>query len=219
MRHVWWIGMFAIASPAWAGPPRDAGLVTRLVGSATYQNATRKQPAKVTAFMKVHVGDEIATAERSEVRVEYYQGRVETWRGVASFKIGERESQLIKGAAPSVEMRDPELAHPLQHVTTLLMEAGTGRAGAGVSRGGDDGPALSADEKAQLAAAKANFEAERKKRAADDVTPELVYLVVLRDFQQWSEMKAVVADARKRVPGNAELRLLGEWLARREKAK
>jgi hypothetical protein len=201
------------------GLPPDAGLVTRLVGKATYRNPTRKAPVSLAEWVKLHVGDEIVAGDKTELRVEYFASRrAETWRGPATFKIGERESQLVKGTGPAVEMKDPALIQGRQQVPTLLREAGVGRPGSGVTRsGGDDKPVLSEDEKAQLAAAKSAYKTERKKSAADDLSPELTYLAVLRDFQMWDEMKTFTADARKRFPASSELRTIASWLAQRSK--
>jgi hypothetical protein len=72
-----------------------------------------------------------------------------------------------------------------------------------------------ADQQAALREARETYESMRKSQPADDITPELVYYAALHDFQQYDEMKVVVAEMLRKQPGSQELKDLRTWVESR----
>jgi len=201
-------------------PPRpDAGLVTHLAGPASYVGASKKA-APVASFMKLRVGDEVTAAKDSQLRIVYFAtGREETWTGPATLRVGDKEGLAVKGAAPKVRVLDAGTASGLRRIPSLVRDAAVARAGATVVRsaGAADPLTLTDDEKAEVTAARAQYEAARKAAPQDDIVPELAYLTALRDFQQFEEMRSVIASARQRDAASPQLKEIEEWLAHQPK--
>jgi len=201
--------------------PPDVGLVTKLSGDVTYQNeGYQKTPARAQAFMKIRRGDRFILPERAQVQLVYFLGsRQENWKGPAVFRVGDSESQAEgkKGqqSQPKVIILQPEATQGVRRIPVLLRRAGLSRSGVAQVRGGVEGAptgiALTAEEEAEIAAAKENYRSMRKQTGYHDLTPELYLLGILADYEQYHEMEGVIREALKRQPDNDVLKGLMEW--------
>ena len=79
--------------------PPDVGIVTQLSGEATYWNESyQKTQEKAEVFMKIRRGDYFKIAGGGAIQLVYFEsGRQETWKGTASFMVGDVQSRVEKG--------------------------------------------------------------------------------------------------------------------------
>lgn len=203
--------------------PPDVGIVTRLSGEATYWNESyQKTPEKAEAFMKIRRGDYFRIAARGAIQLVYFEnGRQETWKGPASFVVGEVESRVEKGkelpGQPEVVILSNEASQGMRRIPVLLRRARLSRSGGGVMVRGVPGVsgkpvAPTKEEQAEIAVAKETYQKLRKQAKADDITPELTLLGVLADYEQHEEMEKVIKDAMKIQPESQVLKELDEWV-------
>ncbi len=201
--------------------PADVGLVTKLSGEVTYWNESyQKTPARAQVFMKMRKGDRFTVPAGGLVQLVYFLGgRQETWTGPAVLTIGDAESQIETEMRPETQPRVIILpagaTQGVRRIPALLRRAGLGRPGATNVRGGVVGSpppvALTAEEEAEIAAAKETYQSLRKQTEAYDITPELYLLGVLTDYEQYGEMEKIIQEALRRQPGNEILKQLEEW--------
>jgi hypothetical protein len=234
-----WLGVFvgalllllgSLASAAAQPPPSDVGLVTKLAGEVTYWNeAYQRTPANVEAFMKVRKGDHLKVPAGGLVQLVYFQSsQQETWKGPAILVVGDGRGQPEGDtkAQPEVITLPPGAQQGIQRVPVLLRRAGLSRSGAMQVRGiqrpepraSAAPPALTQEEQAEIAAARETYQGMKKRAVADDVTPEMYFLGVLTDYEQYEEMEQVVKEALKKQPGNELLKDLEKWVSA-QKAK
>ena len=201
--------------------PPDVGLITKLSGDVTYWNEDYQKPAKVQSFMKIRRGDRFKVPVSALVQFVYFLGgRQETWKGPVAFRIGDSEShpEAEKGlqVQPKVVIFPAGTTQGMRRIPVLLRRAGLYRPGAAQIRGDIEVPplaiALTAEEEAEIVAAKETYLALRKQAGSGDITPELYLLGVLTDYEQYDDMEGVIAEALKRQPGNDILEGLREWV-------
>ena len=202
--------------------PPDVGLVTQLSGEATYWNEDyQKKPEKVQAFMKIRQGDYFKAGSGVIVQLVYFQnGRQETWRGPAAFRVGDVESRVEgeKGrqVQPEVVILPTAASQEMRRIPILLRRARLSRSGAMQVRG--TGESLqkaitpTKQEQAEIERAKEIYQGMRKQNRADDIMPELNLLGILADYEQYEEMEKVIKEALKMEPGNEILKDLGDWV-------
>jgi hypothetical protein len=196
----------------------DVGLITKLSGEVVYWNkADNQKPAKVRAFMKVRLGDHLKLPAAATLTLLYFgSGRQETWRGPATLLAGNQESQVLGGKLPAPQ---PEVKIFPAKATQQMAGAPLRLSPASLSKSGviqTMGPRC---ETAPQAAAPLSSEAQRKIKeaekvyldlkksaTADDVTPELYFLGVLAEYNQYPEMIKVVDIMLQKRPGDAALR-------------
>ena len=77
---------------------------------------------------------------------------------------------------------------------------------------------LTSEEEAEIQAARETSRKLRSQVAADDVTPELFLLGVLADYEQYEEMAEELKSARRRQPGNGELKGIEAWVTSKLRA-
>jgi len=206
----WILGALLAAAPVAV----DAGLVTRVAGGVTWKSAAHPAPAPAVALGKLREGDELKVPEGGRVTVVYFaNGRQEQWRGPARVQLGAEGGKALAGGPPEPGQVDEATRKALSRVPSLVRAASTERIGAATFRGHAATPELTAEEKDELARAKADYQQRRAAAPADDVTVDLAYVVLLRDFDQWQEMQAVLATARARAPGNESVEALTAWTA------
>jgi hypothetical protein len=201
--------------------PPDVGLITKLSGNITYWNEDYQKPAKAQSFMKIRRGDRFKVPAGTLVQFVYFLGgRQETWKGPVAFRIGDSESypETEKGvqAQPKVVILPAGTTQGMRRIPVLLRRAGFYRPGAEQIRGGVEvspaAIALTAEEQAEIMAAKETYRNLRKQIGTRDITPELFLLGVLADYEQYDEMEGVIKEALKREPGNDILKGLREWV-------
>lgn len=203
--------------------PPDVGIVTQLSGEATYWNeGYQKTPEKAQVFMKIRLGDYFKIAAGGTIQLVYFEnGRQETWKGPASFMVGEVQSRVEKGrelpGQPEVVILSTEASQGMRRIPVLLRRARLSRSGGGVMlRGMPEASQKSIvptkEERAEIAMAKENYQKLRKQAKPNDITPELNLLAVLADYEQYEEMEKVIRDAIKIQPNNQVLRELDEWV-------
>lgn len=196
--------------------PADAGLVTRVAGKVTWKSDAHPAASRVVPLGKLRDGEELSIPAGGSVTVVYFgDGREEWWRGPARARVGVGGGKALAGASPEVRQADELTTRALRRVPTLVRCAATDRVGAATLRGHGAAPELIDEEQQALALAKADYEQRRASAPADDVAVDVAYLVLLRDFDQWHQMQAVLTAARARAPGNATLDALAAWVALR----
>ena len=199
----------AAASGIAAAQGADVGLVNMMSGDVNYQSEGA-QVTKARSFMKVRQGDRFTVPAGAQIRVVYFQGgRQETWKGPATFKAGDKASE--GGQPAEVATLPSSVPQKIAQVPELIQIAKLGRSGGVAVRGGK-APKLTAEQQAEVAAAKDTYKKMRSGAAADDITPELYLYSVLQDFLLYDEMKPVVEEMAKRQPGNTEVSELVSWV-------
>jgi hypothetical protein len=211
-----------VPAPGQSLPP-DVGLITQLSGDVVYWNENyQMKPAKAKAYMKIRQGDHIKLTGGARVRLVYFRsGLQETWQGPAAFMVGEERSQTSgkKEARiqPEVIVLPAGATTGVRNVPALLQRAGIlGSSGMLVVRGdvecSTNNSPVSAEEQAEIEAAKEVCETLQNPSRADDITLELNLLGVLAKHGQFEEMEKVVKRALEKQPDNEVLTKLREWV-------
>ena len=191
----------------------DVGLVNMLAGEVSYASEGAAA-AKVQAFMKVRQGDRFTVPAGGAVRVVYFQGgRQETWKGPASFKAGARQGE--GGTPTEVTVLPASVPQKIAQVPELIQIAKLGRSGGVAVRGAAKAPRLSAEQQAEVKAAKDTYGKLRLQVGADDITPELYLYSVLQDYLLYDDMRPVVDEMSKRQPTSTEVQELAAWVKSR----
>ncbi len=191
----------------------DVGLVNMLAGEVSYASEGAAA-AKVQAFMKVRQGDRFTVPAGGAVRVVYFQGgRQETWKGPASFKAGARQGE--GGTPTEVTVLPASVPQKIAQVPELIQIAKLGRSGGVAVRGAAKAPRLSAEQQAEVKAAKDTYGKLRSQVGADDITPELYLYSVLQDYLLYDDMRPVVDEMSKRQPTSTEVQELAAWVKSR----
>ena len=191
----------------------DVGLVNMLAGEVSYASEGAAA-AKVQSFMKVRQGDRFTVPAGGAVRVVYFQGgRQETWKGPASFKAGARQGE--GGTPTEVTVLPASVPQKIAQVPELIQIAKLGRSGGVAVRGAAKAPRLSAEQQAEVKAAKDTYGKLRSQLGADDITPELYLYSVLQDYLLYDDMRPVVDEMSKRQPTSTEVQELAAWVKSR----
>jgi hypothetical protein len=187
----------------------DVALVNDLRGKVTYVVGSRRVPAE--DFMRVREGDRFIVGTDARVRVLYLaSGRSETYRGPARFLVGRDGGKLESGAAPQVSTLPSGVSENVGKTTQLLASARMSSLG-GVTLRGAPVP-LTDEDKRKLAAARETYAQLRERAAPQDITPEFYLYPVLQHYRQTGDMKALVADMRRRQPNNRDVQALAAAL-------
>ena len=164
--------------------------------------------------MKVRQGDRFTVPAGGAVRVVYFQGgRQETWKGPASFKAGARQGE--GGTPTEVTVLPASVPQKIAQVPELIQIAKLGRSGGVAVRGAAKAPRLSAEQQAEVKAAKDTYGKLRSQLGADDITPELYLYSVLQDYLLYDDMRPVVDEMSKRQPTSTEVQELAAWVKSR----
>ena len=191
----------------------DVGLVNMLAGEVSYASEGAAA-AKAQSFMKVRQGDRFTVPAGAAVRVVYFQGgRQETWKGPASFKAGARQGE--GGTPTEVTVLPASVPQKIAQVPELIQIAKLGRSGGVAVRGAAKAPRLSAEQQAEVKAAKDTYGKLRSQLGADDITPELYLYSVLQDYLLYDDMRPVVDEMSKRQPTSTEVQELAAWVKSR----
>lgn len=194
------------------GQAPDVALVNMIAGEVSYQSEGA-QATKAQAFMKVRQGDRFTLAAGSQIRVVYFQGgRQESWRGPAVFRAGAQQSEPSSGQPAAVTTLPASVPQKISQVPELIQIARLGRSGGVAVRGGGKPPRLTADQQAEVSAAKETYRKLRAQSPAEDITPELYLYSVLQDYLLYDDMKPVVEEMAKRQPSSAEVQELVSWV-------
>ncbi len=159
--------------------------------------------------------------------VYFLGGRQETWKGPATFTVGDSQSQPEgQGglhAQPGVVVLPAGTTQGVRRLPMLLRRAGLSRPGAAQVRGDvEASPSsmpLTREEKAEIAGARETYHSIRKQTDPADITPELYLLGVLTDYEQYSEMEEVIREVLKRQPDNEIMKRLMEWVLAQSSGK
>jgi len=197
--------------------PVHVGLLTQVSGEVTYRSAlTGNQGEAAQAFMKVRLKDRFQLKKDAELRLLFYSnGRQESWKGPAGFEVQEGKTRKLSGAKPQVASLPTRATRDVRRVPALLRRAG-GRVGGTLLRGKEAGDTeavpLSAEEQAELKAARQVYQQMRSLAPKDDITPELYLLSILDDYELNAEMMVIVKKARAIQPKSKPLSELEDWL-------
>lgn len=214
----WTWGSFSLSQTI----PKDAGLVTFLTGKITYWDQEARVEKEAESFMKVRVGDKFRLEEGAVIRIVFFEGSTqETWKGPATFRIGERGSEQEGGwmGRPEIVTLPPGTGQKIEKVPSLLRKAGLARAGGLQVRGAPyaqdekESPGRPPYDQEEI---QAKYREMRLKAAQDDITPELFLLGALFEQERYKDMRPVLEEAKKRRPDNTVLRNLELWLETRK---
>ena len=221
-----------IGGPAAKGQtlPPDVGIVTQLSGEATYWNEIyQKTPEKAEVFMKIRRSDSFKIPAGGTIQLVYFgNGRQETWKGPASFIVGEVQSRVEKGTEvpgqPGVVMLSTEASQGMRRIPVLLRRARLSWSGGGLMVRGVPGASAkpvvpTKEEQAEIAMAKETYQKLREQVKADDITPELTLLGVLADYEQYEEMEQVIENAMKMHPDQQILKELDGWVKAQKRSR
>jgi hypothetical protein len=132
--------------------------------------------------------------------------------GPADFRAGLLQSDASLGQPfavlnlPSSALQKIAQVPELIHIATLARSAGVAVRSAGTP------PRLTAEQQAEISAAKSIYGKLRVQCMPDDITPELYLYSVLDDYMLYDDMKSVVAEMSKRQP-SIEVQDLASWVA------
>ncbi len=202
--------------------PPDVGLITQLSGDAAYWNeGYQKTPGKTQAFMKIRRGDHFKIGAGAMIQLVYFQnGRQETWKGPAAFVVrdtqGRAEGEKTTQAQPEVVILPAGTSEGMRRIPVLLRKARLSRSGAMLIRGEGEKSQKAItptkEERTEIAMAREAYQNLRKQTRPEDITPELNFLAILADYEQFDEMEKVIKDTLKIQPNNETLRELEEWV-------
>lgn len=191
----------------------DVALVNMISGDVSYVPQAGST-GKVQPFMKLRDGDRISVAAGGQVRIVFFDGaRQELWSGPASFRAGKTAAEALSGKAAETTILPAGVAQRLARIPELIQHA---KLGGGQLRGGlTPQQKASLDQQATLAQARVAYEMMRRDMPANDIAPELSLYAALHEFLLYDEMKAVVAEMRRKQPANEDAKALDAWLAGR----
>ena len=213
--------VFLVATAAAQTSLPDVGLITKLSGEVMFSNeAEKKEPAKVQAFMKVRRGDRLKLPEGGSLTLLYFaSGRQESWKGPGTIIAGDTESAAAGQQPPSppeVKLLPVKASRQMAGAPPVLWPADFGKSGIIQTMA----PTCPAPEKA-AAPVPRTYEAQRrikeaeklyqelkKGAAADDITPELYLYGVLAEYKQFPEMVKMIDAMLEKRPGDAALKSL-----------
>lgn len=194
------------------GKGADVALVNLVSGDVTYA-APAEPSGSVRPFMKVREGDRIDVAAGGQVRIVFFEGaRQELWAGPASFRAGKRAAEPISGKPLETTSLPQRVPQHLARIPELIQSS---KLGGSQLRGLPRRQTASGAPQTTLVEARAAYEKMRQDMPADDITPELYLYAELHELLAYEEMKAVVADMRRRQPGNEDAKVFDEWLTNR----
>ena len=214
-RYLTLLAIVAIAATGGTalGQGADVALVNLVSGDVSYvpQEGT---PGRVQPFMKVRHGDRLNVAAGGQGRILFFEGaRQELWTGPGSFRAAKTEAEPISGNAAQIANLPSPVPQRMARVPELIQNAKLGGARVRGVPPRQQKPGL--DQEATLARARAAYEKMRQDMPADDITPELYLYAELYEFLAYDEMKAVVAEMRRKQPDNQDAKALDAWLASR----
>lgn len=214
--------LFFIVLSVMAYAASEVGMITQVSGKVTYQSASDNKPADVRNFMKVYEGDIFSLEADSFVQVVYLRsGRKETWKGPGNFKAGDQQGKSqIPSDQPKVSTMDTEKARQIVLLSDNLDPSRLQRTGSAALRGEKEkklsqaSRLLTEPEKKIITTAQKNYQDLLKDADAKDITPELYLFSALADYDQFAEMKPLIAEMRKKQPDNKDIDRLEEWMNR-----
>jgi hypothetical protein len=189
---------FAASTQAAAQATADVAVVGQISGPVTFEIAGSQTPAR--AFMKVREGDRFTVGAGGEVKVVYFAtGRVEVWKGPATFTASRGDSKEASGnvTVSQVAANDGKML-------ALSKLANLRRTGDVVVRSA--GPA--GNRRIDPAQARTEYEAWVRKTTPDDILPELYLYAVLEENGDKAGMQEVANTMLKKQPNSDEAKEL-----------
>ena len=191
----------------------DVGLVNLVTGDVSFVSASGP-PTKAQAFMKVRDGDRFSLSAGAQLRVVFFDGaRQERWVGPASFRATKEGSTPIAGKPAEVAVLPAGVQQRIARVPELIQYARLG--GIQVRGGLTRQQKAGLEQQESIRAARATYAQMQREMPADDITPELYLYAALYEFLMYDEMKAVVAEMRRKQPENEDLKALEAWVTTR----
>jgi hypothetical protein len=205
--------LFALTGGGAFGQATDVALISMVSGDASCAQQAGP-PLKVQAFMKVRAGDRISVAAGGQVRILFFEGsRQELWAGPASFRAGRAAAEPLSGRAAQTTILPAGVPQRMVRIPELIQYAKLG--GTQLRGGPTRKQNANPEQQAALAQARADYETMRQQMPADDIAPELYFYAALYEYLAYGEMKTVVAEMRRKQPGNEDVKALESWLAGR----
>ena len=207
------LAAIAVAGSSALGQEADVALVNLISGDVSYVPRSGI-PGKVQPFMKLRDGDRIKLAVDGRVRLVFFEAaRQELWAGPASFRVGKTAAEPISGRAAEARNLPAGVAQGMARIPEAIQASRLG--GSRLRSLAPRQTTAGGEQKAALAQARAAYESLRQDMPADDITPEFYLYAALYEFLVYDEMKAVVAEMRRKQPNNVQVKELDAWLTNR----
>ena len=215
--RVLWIAlslMIASGSALAQSISQDVGLVNLLSGEVDYA-ARSAAIGKAQAFMRVREGDRFTvrperrcawSTSRAPARSVERPGELSCRTDTGRADLGSRGRG--RDAAASVPKR-------IARVPELLQNAKLG--GVQVRSAAVRAAPRTPEDERQVAEARATYAQMRAQAGGDDIAPELFLYAALSEYSMYPEMKAVVDEMQRRLPGSEHAKSLAAWLESRLK--
>lgn len=204
----------------------EVGMVTQMNGSIAYQTATDKtKSAAVRNFMKVYEDDSFTLDSNAQIQIVYFEsGTKETWKGPVAFKAGKIQGKADSpSAVPKITTMNSSVTGEVKRLAALTDTSRLQKTGSTLVRGKPSDassagkpPILSDADKKEISAAKKIYQDLLKDEEASDITPELYLFSVLADYDQFDEMRSLIAAMRKKQPENKDIDLFETWTDRQK---
>lgn len=204
----------------------EVGMVTQMSGSVVYQAAADKaKSASVRNFMKVYEDDRFTLASDAQIQIVYFESSSkETWKGPADFKAGKTQGKADNpSAVPKIAAMNSSVTGEVKRLAALTDSSRLQKTGSALIRGKSSDassaakpPVLTDADKKEISAAKKTYQELLKDAQAWDITPELYLFSVLADYDQFDEMKTLIAGMRKKQPENKDIDHLETWADRQK---
>jgi len=204
----------------------EVGMITKMSGSVTYQAvADKAKSASVRNFMKVYENDSFTLAADAQIQIVYFEsGSKETWKGPVAFKAGKTQGKSDSpSAVPKITTMNSSVTGEVKRLAAMTDTSRLQKTGSTLVRGKSSDasspvkpPVLSESDKKEISAAKKTYQDLLKGAEASDITAELYLFSVLADYDQFDEMKTLLAGMRKKQPENKDIDLLERWADRQK---
>jgi hypothetical protein len=192
------------------------GLVNQVLGDVSYASGGGNA-GKVQAYMKMRQGDRFTVPDGAQIKLIYFQnGRMETWRGPASFTSGRASNIPISGSVFQVADLPMAVPQKIAKVSELIQMSKLG--GIQVRGVRNSFASLDRDEQAEVAAAWETYHKLRQQLPQDDITPEQYLLPVLQGHLLYDDARVVLDTILRKQPANREALELAVWVKERIEA-
>ncbi len=178
--------------------------------------------------MKIRRDDRLKVDAAGTLQLLYFaSGRQETWKGPVTLTVGDRESTPAADQEPlpkpEVQTLPAKVSRRIAGASLPLPRSSLFFSGVTPTRGVKTpepkstapAPPLSTGDREKIKEAEKTYRDLRAKAAADDLTPELFFLAVLADYQQYPRMEKVIDTMQERRPGDPVLNDLKAWVRSR----
>lgn len=198
-------------------PQPDVGLLSRHTGKVLYWNELEgRKPVPVESFTKFRRGDHFQVPTGCTLQLLYFSnGRQEIWKGPVTLRAGESNSQALEertsAAPPEIKFLPAKVTRKMLQTPLALPPASIRFSGVVQTMYGLK-KARSVEGQRELQEAEVNYRQWRHQALTDDLSPEIYWLGVLADYEQYQEMNKVLEGMLLKKPEDQTLKQLKTWV-------